>query len=301
MSQAKMSTSSASIGGIDPGPARLGGSVTALPSDQCTPVLRIEVLGAMRVWLAGDELQLRQAQQRTILAMLVLGEHAPVSPERLIRTLWPDEPPASARNVLHTQVKRLRQAFEPNRTSRSSTVLPSVGTGYLLHQGSASVDLWQFRALVRGAARARGCHDDPAVFGHLGQAFALWRDAPFADLAAVRDSAPARALAAEYACAVGWYAEAGIRIGNAGEVLGVVEQAAEARPLDEAAQVLLMHAYHATARRSDGFLVYQRAQQALAEELGVDPGRELRAAYEALLRDRLTPGPQPIGRRIQRR
>ena len=33
-----------------------------------------------------------------------------------------------------------------------------------------------------------------------------------------------------------------------------------------------MRAYHATARRSDGFTVYQRTQQALAEELGVDPG-----------------------------
>ena len=111
--------------------------------------------------------------------------------------------------------------------------------------------------------------------------------APFADVAPVCDSAPARALGEQYACAVGWYAEAGIRTGHAGEVLSLVEQAAHARPLDEAAQALLMSAYHATARRSDGYTVYQRTQQALAEELGVDPGRELRAAYEALLRDRL--------------
>ena len=181
----------------------------------------------MRVWLADEEIHLRQAQQRTILALLVLSEHAPVTPERLIQTLWTDEPPASARNVVHTQVKRLRQAFEPNRTSRSrSTVLPSAGDGYVLHRGSASVDLWQFRSLVRSAVRARNCHDNASVFAHLGEAISLWRDAPFADVAPVRDSAPARALGEQYACAVGWYAEAGIRTGHAGEVLSLVEQAA---------------------------------------------------------------------------
>ena len=140
------------------------GSLTSLPGEQTTPALRIEVLGAMRVWLADEEIHLRQAQQRAILALLVLSEHAPVTPERLIQTLWTDEPPASARNVVHTQVKRLRQAFEPNRTSRSrSTVLPSAGDGYVLHRGSASVDLWQFRSLVRSAVRARNCHDDSSV------------------------------------------------------------------------------------------------------------------------------------------
>lgn len=249
----------------------------------------------MRVWLADEEIHLRQAQQRAILALLVLSEHAPVTPERLIQTLWTGQPPASARNVVHTQVKRLRQAFEPNRTSRSrSTVLPSAGNGYILHGGSASVDLWQFRSLVHRAGQARNCHDDIAVFAHLGEAISLWRDTPFADVAPVRDSAPARALGEQYTCAVRWYAEAGIRTGHAGEVLSLVEQAAHARPLDEAAQALLMRAYHATARRSDGFTVYQRTQQALAEELGVDPGRELRAAYEALLRDKLATGPAPV-------
>ncbi|HTZ45669.1 MAG TPA: AfsR/SARP family transcriptional regulator [Jatrophihabitans sp.] len=248
----------------------------------------------MRVWLGDEEIHLRQAQQRAILALLVLSEQTPVTPERLIQTLWTGEPPASARNVVHTQVKRLRQAFEPNRMSRSrSTVLPSAGTGYVLHGGSASVDLWQFRSLVHRASRARNCHDDATVFAQLGEAVALWRGTPFADVAPVRDSAAARVLGEQYACAVSWYAEAGIRTGHAGEVLGLVEQAAQARPLDEAAQALLMRAYHATARRSDGFTVYQRTQQALAEELGVDPGRELRATYEALLRDRLAPGPAP--------
>jgi DNA-binding SARP family transcriptional activator len=275
------------------------GSLTALPGEQTAPVLRIEVLGAMRLWLAEEEIFLRQAQQRAILALLVLSEHAPVTPERLIQTLWTGEPPASARNVLHTQVKRLRQACEPNRMSHSrSTLLPSAGDGYVLHR-SASVDLWQFRSLVRRAARARTCHDDAAVFAHVGEAVSLWRDTPFADVAPVRDSAPARALGEQYACAVGWYAEAGIRTGHADEVLSLVEQAADARPLDEAAQALLMRAYHATARRSDGFTVYQRTQQALAEELGVDPGRELRATYEALLRDKLASGVHPPIRRIQ--
>lgn len=268
------------------------GPLTSLPAEPPAPVLRIEVLGAMRIWLADEEIQLRQAQQRAILGLLVLSEHAPVTPERLIRTLWTGEPPASARNVLHTQVKRLRQALEPNRMPRSrSTVLPSAGDGYVLHPGAASVDLWLFRSLVRKAAQARSCQDDAAVFTQLAEAVALWRDTPFADVAPVRDSAPARALAEQYACVVGWYAEAGIRTGRAGEVLGLVEQAAHARPLDEAAQALLMRAYHATARRSDGFTVYQRTQQALAEELGIDPGHELRAAYEALLRDKLAAGP----------
>ena len=251
------------------------------------PVLRIEVLGTMQVRLDGVEIPLRQAQQRAILALLVLSEHAPVTLERLISTLWTGEPPVSARNVLHTQVKRLRQTFEPDRPSRCrSGVLPSLGDGYVLDPGSAWVDLWQFRALVRRAALARNCHDDAAAFAQLGEALALWRDTPFADVAPGRDAAPVRALVEQHACAVGWYAEAGIRTGHASEVLGLVEQAAQSRPLDEAAQALLMRAYHATARRSDGFLVYQRAQKALAEELGVDPGRELRAAYEALLRDR---------------
>jgi DNA-binding SARP family transcriptional activator len=191
-------------------------------------------------------------------------------------------------------MKRLRQAFEPSRLSRSrSSVLPSVGDGYVLHPASASVDLWEFRGLLRKAGQARNCDDDAAVFTHLGEAVSLWRDIPFADVAPVRDLAPVRALSEQYACAVSRYAEAGIRTGHAGEVLSLVEQAAQARPLDEAAQALLMRAYHATARRSDGFAVYQRTQQALAEELGVDPGRELRATYEALLRDKLAWGPAP--------
>ncbi|MEV6596800.1 tetratricopeptide repeat protein [Actinoplanes sp. NPDC051346] len=241
-------------------------------------MLRIQVLGLTRAWVGGEPADLGPAGQRAVLGLLLLAEGQPVSRSALVQALWADEPPDSAVNILQTRVKHLRRHLEPRRSARQpSELIPRAGDGYRLNAPPGSVDLAEFRRLVRLAGQE---HDDR----RLGEALLLWQHSePFADVPVLSHHPAVIALAEERRTALTRYAAAMLADGRTDRAVRLFAEAAAARPLDETGQARLIRAYQAAGRRAQAFDTYQTVRRQLAEELGVDPGPELTAAHEALL------------------
>jgi len=251
-----------------------------------TRSVRVQVLGSVRAWRDGTEVELGPPARRAVLGVLVLAGGDAVARRELVDTLWGDRPPPSAVNVVQTHVKHLRRLLEPGRAPRAgSGVLPHVGGGYALRRDAVDVDLWRFRELVAQANDAHRDADTARVAASLGEALRLWRGRPLTGLPLLAAHPKVVSLVAERREAFSRYAGAMIAVGSAAEVLPGITEAAAEQPLDEAAQALLIRAHHALGRRGAAFRHYRLVRARLVEELGIDPGPELRAAHAALLND----------------
>ena len=250
-----------------------------------TRSVRIQVLGSLRAWHDGAELDLGPPGRRAVLGLLVLAGGDAVARRDLVDALWGDRPPPSAVNVVQTHVKHLRRLLEPERAPRAgSGVLPHVGGGYAVRRDAVDVDLWRFRELIAEANDAHRDADAARVVASLGEALRLWHGRPLAELPPLTGHPKVVSLVAERRETFSRYAGAMIEAGAAAEVLPGIAEAAAEQPLDEAAQALLIRAHHALGQRGEAFRLYGQVRTRLVDELGIDPGPELLAAHAAVLR-----------------
>jgi DNA-binding SARP family transcriptional activator len=248
------------------------------------------------MWRDNREIDLGPPGRRAVLGMLVLRGGETIPTHELVAALWRDRPPRSAVNVLQTHVKHLRRLLEPDRPPRTgSTILPHVNGGYALNPEAVDVDLLRVRSLLTEATHAQRDGDTDQVAELLGAALRLWRGQPFADLPLVAAQPEVMALVAERRDVVARYGDAMIAIGATADILPALAEAAAAEPFDEPAQARLIRAYHAAGQRAKAFQVYHDVRDRLVDELGVDPGPELRAAQTALLHDGVpVAAPSPV-------
>ncbi|MFV2013471.1 MULTISPECIES: BTAD domain-containing putative transcriptional regulator [unclassified Micromonospora] len=244
----------------------------------------MQVLGPVRVWREQQALDPGPTARRAVLGLLALAGGQPLPRWELVDALWPDQPPpATSTNVIQTHVKHLRRLFEPDRPSRApSLLLPQIGDGYLLRTSAVTVDLLRFRHLVATARPgAAGLERDAEL---LGEALQLWQGPPLVDVPTLAGHPKVVALDGELQAALTRYGDLMIACGRASAALPWLTQAAAAKPLDEARQAQLIRAYRASGQRAEAFTVFHDTRDRLADELGVDPGPELVAAYTDLLR-----------------
>ncbi|WP_410613196.1 BTAD domain-containing putative transcriptional regulator [Amycolatopsis sp. lyj-109] len=257
-----------------------------------TRSVRIQVLGSLRAWHDGAELDLGPPGRRAVLGLLALAGGDAVARRDLVDALWGDRPPPTAVNVVQTHVKHLRRLLEPGRAPRAgSGVLPHVGGGYAVQRDAVDVDLWRFRELIAEANDAQRDADPVRVVASLGEALRLWHGRPLADLPPLTGHPKVVSLVVERREAFSRYAGAMIETGAAAEVLPGIAEAAAEQPLDEAAQALLIRAHHALGQRGEAFRLYGQVRTRLVDELGIDPGPELLAAHAAVLRAPVTAVP----------
>lgn len=246
--------------------------------------MRVQLLGPVRAWGDDKELEVGPPGRRAVFGLLALAVGQPVPRREIVRALWGGQPPATAENVIQTHIKHLRHFLEPGRSRRApSQVLPAFGDGYALCIPADRVDLTLFRDLTAAALRSFDARREAAL---LKQALRLWQGAPLADVSVLSSHPGVVSLNGQRRAALARYAEASMLIGDTAYVLPLLEQHADAQPLDEVVQALLLRVYRATGQRARALTVYDTVRRRLADELGVDPGPELTAAYLSLLRDR---------------
>ncbi|MFI6788927.1 BTAD domain-containing putative transcriptional regulator [Nonomuraea sp. NPDC050383] len=227
--------------------------------------MRIGILGPLQV--AG--VAVSGARVRALLVRLALDPGRVVTADRLIGDLWPDERPAHPVAALQSLVSRARR--------EAPGIVSSRPAGYALDVPAGEVDAWEFERLVRaGEARA---------------ALRLWRGAALADVAGLPFATGPAARLEELrltALATRIATDLTERGGTGGGVDGVVAElralVAE-HPLREPFHALLVRALTAAGRRGEALEAFERARARLADELGADPGAELRQAHLAALRD----------------
>jgi DNA-binding SARP family transcriptional activator len=226
--------------------------------------LEFRILGPLEVVSDGQSLDLGGAKQRALLAMLLVHANEVVSTDRLIDALWEDEPPESAQKALHVHVSNLRKLLGRERVQTKPP-------GYLLRVEEHELDLARFSAL-----RQRGA---------FAGALALWRGTPLSDVADQRFAQAEIAHLEELRLScLEERIEHDLRTGRHGELVGELEALVQGYPLRERLCAQLMLALYRAGRQAEALQRYQEARSALVEELGIEPGRELRDLHQAILR-----------------
>jgi WD40 repeat protein/DNA-binding SARP family transcriptional activator len=213
----------------------------------------------------GGPVGLGGPKERAVLAMLALQTGSTVSADRLIDGLWGDQPPASAVKLVQLYVSHLRRALAEDG------IIATHGRGYELHVARHDVDAARFeRLLAQGAAR---------------EALRLWRGSPLADVAGEPFATPEiRRLEELRSAALEVAIDQDLDAGRHREVLPEIDGLLAVEPLRERLHACRMLALYRSGRQADALEAYSEARHALVEQIGVEPGRELRRLHEAILR-----------------
>lgn len=258
--------------------------VSVTQDDRTT--LGFGVLGPVQVWRRGVEVDLGTRQQRLILGLLLANAGQPVGLGDIVEVLWGQEPPRSAVNVVHRYVGALRRLFEPGLPIRSAgRWLVGGAAGYRMQVDADELDLLRLRALAEQARADEGAGRLAEAMAAFEQALALWRG-PCGGASELGANDHLAFSAVDHECAdlAREAAALALRLDRARSVLPVLRRVAEHRPWDEALQASLLLALSADGQQAEGIALYQNVRRRLADELGVDPGTELREAYQLVLR-----------------
>jgi YVTN family beta-propeller protein len=239
-------------------------------------VLAFRVLGPLEVVDQGRPVSLGGPKQRALLAILLLRRGEVVSSDRLIDQLWDERPPATAAKTLHGYVSHLRKAL-------GDDVLLTRGSGYLLAAAPDQVDAERFEAIAADARRALSAGDAAGARALLDEALGLWRGEPLADLAyePFAQGAIARLEEARVA-ALEDRIDAGLALGLHSGLVGELEGLVNSHPNRDRLRGELMLALYRSGRQADALEVYRRGRLSL-DELGLEPGPELRALEQRIL------------------
>ncbi|MFG1603152.1 BTAD domain-containing putative transcriptional regulator [Actinoplanes sp. NPDC049265] len=244
------------------------------------------LLGPLRAWRDGTEVDLGARQQRLMLALLLAHPTGPVGVHDFVDLLWGEDAPTSAVNSVHRYIGVLRRVLEPDLPTRSEgRWLVRSRSGYRLTVAPGGSDLLAFRAHA-AEARTAAYQGDHATAARLSADALRLVHGPCAagELSGGRRPPAFAAIDHEVAATARAAAEAALRAGQAGAMLTALRPIADLNPLDESLQAQLMLVLAADGKQSEAFALYERKRAVLAGELGVDPGSELQAAYLSVLR-----------------
>jgi DNA-binding SARP family transcriptional activator/tetratricopeptide (TPR) repeat protein len=229
-------------------------------------VTEFRMLGPLEVVEEGRSLELGGQQQRALLALLLLEANRVVSRDRLIAALWEDEPPDTAQKALQVYVSNLRKRLGRDRITTKAP-------GYAIRVEPGELDLELFERFAAEGGR-RGCAD----------ALALWRSPPLAEFAHRRFALPEIArLEERHLALLEERIEADLAQGRQADLVAELESLVGEHPLRERLRALLMLALYRSGRQVEALEVYQDARRALVDELGIEPGRELRELHQRIL------------------
>ncbi len=235
--------------------------------------VELGVLGPLQVRQDGALVTIPGAKPRAILTMLGLHADSVVSADTLVELLWGEDPPRTAAKALQTHISALRR---------------TLGDGFVVTQGTgwsvagATSDAQRYKSAARRGREAAAAGDTSQAVTCFEEALSLWRGLP--ELPDSRRGTSEKTRWIEgHAALVEDRADALLATGRAAEIVGELESAVADAPLRERRWGQLMLALYRAGRQGDALGAYQRARTVLAEELGVDPGPELRRLEGAIV------------------
>lgn len=246
------------------------------------PVLvpQLRLLGPPEVRSRDRHVWFRGHRQRAVFATLALNANRVVTLDRLVDVVWSDHPPPTARTQIHKAVCTLRPLLSGPPAEggcRISTVFP----GYVLSCGPDDVDVEVFDREVRQASLA-------AAGGKLDQAAAVFRAGLERWYGRALDGVPGLRSAAtrledQRLVALEDWAAVELALGRHGELATDLDSSVAAHPLRERLRALHMIALYRCGRRAEALQAYHAARRVLRDELGLEPGVELRRIEHAIL------------------
>ncbi|MFF5075544.1 BTAD domain-containing putative transcriptional regulator [Actinoplanes sp. NPDC000266] len=257
------------------------------PADQGR--LRFVLFGGPRVWRGDAELDAGRPHRRLLLALLVAAGGEPVTMAQIVAAVWDEDPPPTAVNIVHRLVGEVRRLLEPDLGAREpgSFVLPS-GPGYRLRLAADESDVLRLRRLVADGSLEAMVEAVDLVAEPPGSVIEIEPAGP----------SPFAVLLEQRAYVVLRAADLAVAHGSAEDrraVLRVLTQVAAERPYDEPLQARLIRLMAAVGRRAEALDTYAALRRRMVDELGVEPGAELRAVQREALGEQPEAGPPPPG------
>lgn len=241
-------------------------------------VFTVAVLGPVTVRLAGRTVTVPAGKTSELLVRLALDTGTVVRADRLIDDLWGAEAPATSRNTLQSKVTKLRRALG------DPSLLLSADGGYQLAVATTDVDALVVPVRVGEASALLDAGDDVGAAELCAATRQLFRGDLLPGAGDGEWTAAYRAgLAAAELQLIETECTARLRLGQLSEVTAQLESAVVAHPYQEALWVLLIAALYRCGRQVDALAAYQRVRVLLAEELGLEPGPQLRQVEEQVL------------------
>jgi DNA-binding SARP family transcriptional activator len=246
--------------------------------------MQYRILGTLDVLDDGVALDLGGRKQRTVLAALLLEPNRAVSVDRLTDAVWGDDVPPKAEASLQAYISNLRKVLEPGRRPReAATVLRTRPNGYELTVDPDDLDATRFARLVQQAQERWHDDDLDGAKGDLDAALALWAPVlpEFGGEPFVREATAhyegLRAVALEVAFDVK------LELGEHRSAVPDMEMAVGEHPFHERLWAQLALALYRCDRQADALRALAEARQQLVENVGVEPGAELRRLEAQIL------------------
>ncbi|YCK33507.1 AfsR/SARP family transcriptional regulator [Actinomadura sp. ATCC 39365] len=242
------------------------------------------VLGPVRAWREGQELDLGTPLQRSILGMLLLREGRAVTPAEMIDAVWGEDAPPRALGALRTYVSRLRTVLEPDRPARSRPeLLTSIGRGYALRLPDDALDLTRFERGIAEAEAARKSGRLSAAAEGMRAALTLFEGEPLAGAVGPYAEHQRDRLAERRVSVIESLMDLDLELGEHAAVVSELIALTAEHPLRERLRAQLMLAYYRCGRQGDALNVFTETREALIDELGIEPGSELTALHQRIL------------------
>ncbi|MGY1702099.1 BTAD domain-containing putative transcriptional regulator [Geodermatophilus sp. SYSU D00766] len=247
--------------------------------------MRYRVLGPLEVTGPdGRPVDVGGAKPRALLALLLAEAGRVVAVDRIVETLWGDEPPPTVTGTLQAYVSHLRRVLEPSRGPREpATVLLTRAPGYRIAVDPDDLDSLRFARLVEEGDRAADTDPDAAVAA-LDRALELWRGEPLPELGDGPGAADRHRLTELHVRARERRCDALLAAGRADAAVSDLQRLVAEHPLRERLWARLVTALYSADRQADALDALRRCTELLREELGIDPGPELRELERRVLR-----------------
>jgi DNA-binding SARP family transcriptional activator len=249
--------------------------------------VRFGVLGPLEVTATdGRPVDVGGAKPRALLTLLLAEAGRVVGIDRIVSTLWGDDPPPTVTGTLQAYVSHLRRVLEPDRGPREApTVLLTRPPGYLLQVDTADLDLLRFAELVESGDRAVGDGEPARGIALLDESLGLWRGEPLAELGDLPSAATDRlGLVELHVRARERRCDALLAVGRPEAAIGDLQHLVAEHPLRERLWARLVTTLYAADRQAEALDTLRRCAELLRDELGIDPGPELRDLEQAVLR-----------------
>jgi DNA-binding SARP family transcriptional activator len=243
--------------------------------------VELRLLGTTEVVVEGDKQALGGPMVRAVLADLALNAGQALARSRLVDDLWGQSPPASAVHTVQAYVSRLRLVLN---AGGEKAVLLTSGPAYVLDVSPSEVDALRFLSLASEGRAALSARDPATAEAKLSAGLSLWRGQALVDVqeANFAPSASVR-LEGERLLAIETLFDARLQLGHHRELVSPLQAAIAADPFREHLHAQLMTALYRSGRQADSLAAFKRARDLLVNELGVEPGRELREVERAVL------------------
>ncbi|MEU5781872.1 AfsR/SARP family transcriptional regulator [Micromonospora lupini] len=244
--------------------------------------MRFRILGPLEISGAGHTLTVTAARQRVVLSTLLLDANCVVSTAQLADALWDDAPPTTARGQVQICVSALRKTLTRLGLPDRIVTRPP---GYLIEVADGDLDLHYFDRLVLAGqqALAESRLDDAAEA--LSGALALWRGTALAGVDSPALRAAATRLDERRLAVTEDWLDVELHRGRHQHVVGELRELVATHPLRERLHAQHMRALSGAGRPAEALAAYRSARRVFLDELGLEPGGELRRLERAILTD----------------